>query len=171
MKSSPFQQLDLWARRTAPFAITLFVVVLSFVPLRLPAYFSVAPDFVLMAVFYWTVHRSDLMRSWSVFVVGLFDDLLSGGLLGLNALTLLLVHWAIVTQHKVFRGKPFGPVWAAFAVVATATNLFVAILAYALARAPVDMGALGVQYALTVALYPVLAWLLGRAQRAFLPVP
>ena len=72
--------------------------------MRLPAASTLAPDIVLIAVFYWTVHRPDLMRLWTVFVIGLLSDVLSGTPLGVHPLVLVLVHAAIISQHKMFRG-------------------------------------------------------------------
>lgn len=163
------QRVDLWARATVPLALTLIMAILNVVPLRLPDYSELAPSFVLMAVFYWTVHRPDLMRPWSVFVIGVLDDVLSGAPLGVNALMLLFVHWAIVAQHKAFRGQSFVVVWFGFALVALGAALLEAVLALVAGYGLLDPLALFVQYVLTLALYPPIAFLMGRAQRAFLP--
>jgi rod shape-determining protein MreD len=164
------QRVDLWARTAVPLALTLFMVILNVVPLRLPDYSELAPSLVLMAVFYWTVHRPDLMRPWSVFLIGLLDDVLSGAPLGVNALILLFVHWAIVAQHKAFRGQPFVIVWFGFALVALGAVVLELVLAVVVGHGLLDPLALVVQYILTLAIYPPVAFLMGRAQRAFLPV-
>jgi rod shape-determining protein MreD len=163
------QRLDSWARAAAPLALTLLMVLINVIPLRLPDYAELAPGLVLMAVFYWTVHRPDLMQPWAVFLAGILDDILSGTPLGVNALILLFTHWAIVAQHKVFRGKSFGLIWCAFALVAAGAKLLLAILALFVGYGLIDPLALFVQYVLTVAMYPPVAFLMGRAQRAFLP--
>jgi rod shape-determining protein MreD len=106
-----------------------------------------------------------------VFVVGLLDDVLSGSPLGINALVLLLVHWAIVAQHKAFRGQPFVIVWFGFALVAFGAAPLEALLALVAGYGLLDPLSLLVQYFLTLALYPPVALLMGRAQRAFLPAP
>ena len=163
------QRLDLWARTAIPLLATFAAVVLNVVPLRLPDYAPLAPGFVLMAVFYWTVHRPDLMRPWAVFLVGILDDILSGTPLGVNSLMLLFVHWAIMTQHRVFRGKSFVLIWFAFALVALGAKLLLAATAVLIGYGFPDPIVLLVQYALTLALYPPLALIMGRAQRVFLP--
>lgn len=168
MKPTPLQRLDVSVRQSAPVTLTLLIAVLSVVPVALPSYHLLAPDFVLMAVFYWTVHRPDLMRSWTVFVIGLLDDVLSGMPLGVNALILVLVHGAILSQHRVFRGKSFGLVWWGFALIAPGAFLASAIVTYLAAGVLADSSILGLRLLLTVAAYPVMAWIMGRAQRAFL---
>ena len=165
------QRLDLWARAAIPMLATLLAVMLNVVPLRLPDYAPMAPGFVLMAVFYWTVHRPDLMRPWAVFLVGILDDVLSGTPLGVNSLVLLFVHWAIVAQHRAFRGKSFILVWLGFAMLAFGAKLLLAAVAFAIGYGLVDPTMMLVQYILTLALYPPVAFVMGRAQRVFLPAP
>ena len=162
-------RFDNWARGAIPLALTLVVVIFNIVPLRLPDYSTMAPDFVLMAVYYWTVHRPDLMRPGSVFVIGVLDDVLSGMPLGVSALVLLFAHWAIVSQHKVFRGQSFAILWFGFAIVASGVKILLILLALASGYGFGEPSRLMMQYAMTVALYPVIALLMGRAQRVLLP--
>lgn len=165
------QRLDLWARAAIPLLATMAAVLLNVVPLRLPDYAPLAPGFVLMAVFYWTVHRPDLMRPWAVFLVGLLDDVLSGTPLGVNSLVLLFVHWTIMAQHRVFRGKSFMLVWLGFAVLAFGAKLVLAAVAFGIGYGLLDPLVLLVQFILTLALYPPVAFIMGWAQRVFLPAP
>lgn len=169
MRPSVLQRIDLSVRHAAPIALTLIIVVLNVVPLRLPAYPILAPDFALMAVFYWTVHRPDLMPAWAVFIVGLLDDILTGAPLGANALVLVVVHAVIIGQHRLFRGMGFAIIWWAFSVTVPLAHLLDSLVGLAAIRAPIDPAVLAIRAVLTAAVYPVLAWLLGRAQRAFLP--
>jgi rod shape-determining protein MreD len=163
------QRMDAGARASAPLVLTLIIAIINVVPLHLPAYSAIAPDLVLMAVFYWTVHRPDLMRPWGAFVVGILDDILTGTPLGVNAAVLLLVHWMIINQHKSFRSLSFGLLWGGFAVIAFGAKVMLGVLALALSRGLIEPMVLLAQLAFTVALYPLIAMLLGRAQRAFLP--
>lgn len=166
----PFvQYMDSWARTATPLAAILVTALVSVVPAGIPDYATLAPAFVLMAVFYWTVHRPDLLRPWQVFLIGLLHDILAGGPLGVNSLVLLFAYWAIVAQHKVFRGKSFGLVWCAFALVAAGAELLVMIAALVTGYGLINPAAALVQYALTIALYPPVAFLMGRAQRSLLP--
>jgi rod shape-determining protein MreD len=168
MKLSALQRVDVSVRQSAPVALTLLLTVLSVVPVRLPAASTLAPDIVLIAVFYWTVHRPDLMRLWTVFVIGLLGDVLSGTPLGVHPLVLMLVHAAIISQHKIFRGASFGMVWWAFSLIAPVAHVVAAILAFVTTGALIDLSLFALRLVLTIGFYPALAWLLGRAQRALL---
>jgi rod shape-determining protein MreD len=162
------QRADLQLRQALPALLTMLLVVLSVVPLGLPDHALVAPGLVLVALFYWTVHRPDLLPTWHAFVVGLLLDAMSGTPFGVNALVMTLVHWAVVAQHTFFRGKSFGVMWLSFALVAFAAALVGALVALVAARVVVDPLAVLIQLVLTIAAYPPLAWLLGRAQRLWL---
>jgi rod shape-determining protein MreD len=165
------RRIEYWMRQSAPMALSLFVVLVSVVPLRIPEYARVAPDFGLMAVFFWTVHRPDLLRPWGAFVIGLFDDILTGAPLGLGALIFVLAHGALIAQHKVFRGKPFGLIWLSFGMIAMGAAIATYVAAVALAGVWILPGLWATQLALTFAGYPLMGWLMGRAQRAFLSQP
>ena len=168
MKLSALQRFDVSVRQSVPVALTLLLTVLSVVPVRLPAASTLAPDIVLIAVFYWTVHRPDLMRLWTVFVIGLLGDVLSGTPLGVHPIVLVLVHTAIISQHKVFRGASFGMVWWAFSLIAPAAHIVAVIIAFLATGALTDLSLFALRLVLTIGFYPALAWLLGRAQRALL---
>ncbi len=168
MRPGLLQRIDLKFRQALPGLLTLFLVLLSVAPLRLPDYALVAPGLVLIAVFYWTVHRPDLLRPWHACAIGLFDDVLSGAPLGVNALVLTLIHWAVTSQHTFFRGKSFAVIWLSFAFLAPGGIMLTAFLSFLASRAIIDPIVVLVQILLTIGLYPPLAWLLGRAQRVFL---
>ena len=168
MVVAAFVQLDRLLKRARPTSLTALIAAFAVVPLPIPEYAVLAPNFALMAVFYWTVHRPDLFPAWGVFLIGLLADSLSGAPLGLNALVLLLVHFTLVAQHKVFRGKAFWLIWLAFVMVAAGAHVLAAVLGWVF-RGGLPGGPVFVaQLALTVALYPALATFLGRVQRHFL---
>ncbi|MGQ0665025.1 MAG: rod shape-determining protein MreD [Pseudomonadota bacterium] len=168
MKLSPLQRVERLTRAAAPVVFSLLAVFLNVMALPLPGASRLAPDAVLMAMFYWTVHRPDLMRPWAAFAIGLLVDILSGAPLGANALVLVLVQWTIIAQHKVFRGKSFILVWCAFALVALGAKAVTAALALVLGGALVGREVFLAELGLTVALYPALAWIMGRVQRTVL---
>src|SRR3546814_14277019 len=80
-------------------------------------------DLALMAIFYWSIFRADLMTMAGAFLIGLVLDLLSGGPVGLNAMMLLLAHQLGVSQRRVFLGSSFLVNWVAFAMVVSAVTL------------------------------------------------
>ncbi len=161
-------QLDLAARRLFPFALSVLLVVVSVVPLPVPGYGLVVPAFGLMAVYYWAIHRPDLLPAPAVFLLGLLDDILTGAPTGLNALLFLAVYGIMRNQRRPFLGKPFAVMWFGFIVVAPAAIFAEWLLTSALAGRLAPPHAAFVQLLLTLALYPWLTWLFAAGQRAFL---
>lgn len=168
MRAPFLQRVDTWLKQALPGLLTLLLVLLSVAPLRLPDYAAVTPGLVLISVFYWTVHRPDLFRPLHACILGLLDDVLSGSALGVNAMVLVVVQWSVVAQHRFFVGKGFALVWSVFGVVAPLAIALTAMLSLLAARVAPDPAIVLVQALLTIALYPPVAWLLGRAQRLFL---
>ena len=86
-----WQRLDKTGRNLAPFAVTVMLALIGLVPVPAPGYAPVAPFLTAIAIYYWAIHRPDLMRPGTAFLIGLLQDLLTGGPLGVNALVLVHV--------------------------------------------------------------------------------
>jgi rod shape-determining protein MreD len=155
--------------RLLPLTTTLLFALISVVPLHIPSFAAVTPAFTLMAVYHWTIYRSDLLPPTGVFLIGLLLDLLSGTpYVGSSPLTLLLARSAILSQRQLFADRAFAVLWGGFLVTVAVTVVFEWALMSVL-----HGGALGgepfvFEAALTVATFPVASYLLARTQRAFL---
>ena len=77
---------------TLPFLVGLFCVFLTFVPIGSIVGIEVAPAFALMAVYYWAAHQPETFPPYAVFAVGLLQDLLSAGPIGLWAFTYVVIY-------------------------------------------------------------------------------
>ncbi|MGF1608079.1 MAG: rod shape-determining protein MreD [Kiloniellales bacterium] len=168
MKQNVWQRLDLLARNLSPFAITILLVILGLVPLRVPDISPVLPSIAIIAVYYWSVHRPDLMPVWAVFLIGLIQELLSAGPMGVGILSLLLVHGIVSSQRRFFVSASLLFMWFAFALVAVPAMGAVWLLSSVYYGTMLDPGPAVFAYFLTVAFYPCLAWIFAQAQRAFL---
>jgi rod shape-determining protein MreD len=166
MITAAFQRLDRFARQLAPFLSSVFLVMLSALPVYIPGYGQVAVDVGLMTVFYWAIYRPDLFPVIAAFVLGLWQDILVGSPIGLHALILLLANWAIVSQRTFFQGKSFAVIWWCFSLVALAAGIVSWVIVCALNTTLVNPVAMLFQAALTVGMFPFMAWLLARAQHA-----
>ena len=168
INASFWYRLDQFARQLFPFALTVALLLVSIVPLRLPAYSSVTPSFMVMAVFFWTLYRPDLMPRSAVFVIGLLQDLLTGGTLGVSAIVLLALSAAITSQRRFLSGALFVTVWAGFVVNAAGAAILAWLLNTLATGAIYDPRPALFQYLFTVGLYPSFGWILVRAQRTIL---
>ena len=148
--------------------ISLVLVMFAVIPVQVPYYGPIAVNVGVMAVFYWVVYRPDLMPPSAAFLIGLWQDIMIGTPLGLNALVLLVVQMALVAQRRFFQGKSFMVVWWAFAMLALLAALLSWILTMALYTVWLIPTPAVFQLLLTIALYPFVTWILARTQHAVL---
>ena len=159
MNPSLSQRLDLLARNVLPAMLGVFLVLLSTIPFYIPGYGPMAANLVLMAVFYWAVHRPDLLSPFTVFLIGLLQDILVGMPPGMNAFVLLLVRTIAVSQGRVFRGRSFIILWWGFGIVAMASAFVVWGLSALYVFSLIDPLPGLFQAGVTTALFPFLAGL------------
>lgn len=168
MRSGLWYRFETMVRGLTPFIITLSLAMLSVVPLRLPDFAPVTPMLTVIAVYYWSIYRPDLLPMAAVFAVGLFQDALAGMPLGLTALVLIVVQYVTIAQRRFFHGKIFLVEWWGFMLVAPGAAFASWLLASLYFGVLVTPRPLGFQLLLSIALYPCLAWLFARAQHYLL---
>ena len=168
MKTDLWNRFETAVRGLTPFILTLSLAMLTVVPLRIPDFAPVTPALTVIAVYYWSIYRPDLLPMAVVFAVGVFQDALAGMPLGLTALVLIAVQYAVITQRRFFHGKTFLVEWWGFMLVAPGAAFVSWLLASLYFGVLVAPRPLGFQLLLSVALYPCLAWLFARAQHYLL---
>lgn len=143
-----------------PTLTTLFCVFAGVIPAGIPGFSAVSPLFSVAAIFFWVVSRPNLMPPAAVFAIGLLQDVLSGGPIGLWALTLLMVQYLSLSQRRFVVGQTFVLGWIGFsAIVIGAAGLtwLGACIYYGVLFSP---AAVLIQAALTILVYPAVAWIL-----------
>src|SRR5262245_58014810 len=100
--------------RLLPVTTMVLAMLVSIQPIHIPGYAAVAPAFTLMVAYHWTIYRPDLLPALALFIVGMVQDLLSGALPGVTALTLLLTRAILLGQRCHFVNRPFPFIWAGF---------------------------------------------------------
>ncbi len=148
-----------------PIATTILAALLSIEPLHLDGYAALTPAFTLMATYYWTIYRPDLLPAPLLFLIGTMQDLLSGGLPGETAVTLLLARAIVLSQRHYFGDRPFPFMWAGFALLTAAAMLFLWALNSLLSGELLELRAPVLRAVLTISSFPIASFLLGRSQR------
>jgi rod shape-determining protein MreD len=154
------------AARLLPVATTLLAAVISVLPLQIPGYAALTPVFTLMAAYHWTIYRPDLLPPIALFGVGLTEDLLAGSPIGVNALLLLLTRVGVLSYRRYFINRNFPFVWTGFALLTSVAMLGLWGLHCILNLSLLDFRNAVIRAALTVAMFPLASFMLGRAQRA-----
>ncbi|MFV3129202.1 rod shape-determining protein MreD [Niveispirillum sp. KHB5.9] len=161
-------QLDRTARNLVPFSVTVLAMLVGMVPLPLPGYAMVTVPLMLMCLFYWVIHRPDLLRPMVVFAIGLLQDLIGGTPIGMTSMVLVLAYWLLITQRRFFLGRSFLMLWIGFGLVAAGSGAVQWAVFALMTASLLDARPVLVQALLGVALFPLMAWLLQRLHRAYL---
>ena len=151
-----------------PIATTILAALLSIEPLHLGRYAALTPAFTLMATYYWTIYRPDLLPALWLFLIGTIQDLLSGGLPGVTAVTLLLARAIVLPNRHYFVDRPFPFIWAGFTLLTGGAMLFSWALQSLLSSELLDLRGPVLRAVLTIAFFPIASLLLGRSQRALI---
>lgn len=86
---------------------------------------------ILIGLYFFIIFRPRIMPYWLIFVIGLALDLISGGIVGLNALCFMLLAITLRGQRRFLLGQTWQVLWAGFCV-ATALIICFQSLAYGL---------------------------------------
>jgi len=162
------QLVDNPVARLLPIATTLLATVISIQPAHIPGDAALTPAFTLMALYHWTIYRPDLLPPLALFLVGITQDLLAGGPLGVTALVLLLARAVVLRQRRHFVNRPFPFVWAGFTMLSGGAMMFLWTLHCLLDRVVADFRGTVFRAVLTISMFPIASFLLGRAQRTLM---
>jgi rod shape-determining protein MreD len=162
MKPAFWQSLDIWSRNISPVGLTIVLILINVIPTHIPGYAPIVPQLALMAVFHWTVFRPDLLPIWSIFIIGILQDSLSGAPMGLNTMVYLTIYGVILGQRRFFLGKTFWVEWLGFTIIAAGAAVQAWVLLSAYHVHLIAPGPALFQYFMTIGFYPILAWAMGR---------
>lgn len=147
-------------RKSVPFAMTFLLMLVG---VALPSSFSalaaMPPLLAYCAVYYWSVHRADLMPLPLLFLLGLLADALLRLPFGVTALSLVLIAYLVQLQRPIFTDQSYRTLWLGFAVILSLTLAAQWLLLSLVMRHSLPWLPLVLQGGLTLALFPFLTWL------------
>ncbi len=144
-----------------PIGTAFLAMLLDRLPLPGAGPASVPSLITLCVVYFWSLHRPDLMTPIAAFLIGVIHDGLAGLPLGLTSLLFLLVRDVIVRQRRFFAARPFPVIWCCFFLLASATMALQWLLACLWWARLFAWQPSGFELVLTIALYPPVSWALG----------
>lgn len=168
MLLTALQKIDRWTRMLLPGLLALVLILVGMVPIRLADLTPISPWLLLILVYFWTVHRPDLLPVWGIFALGLLSDLLSGGPVGPGTFTLLLIYAVVRAQRRYILPHSFVVQWIVFAVIAMLAEALLFLSQMIALRAILTVEPPAFQALLTIAIYPCLAWVFVLTQNSFL---
>lgn len=167
MKPSLLQRMDIWVRHLVPIGSSLFFVLLTTTPSKIPNFSAIEPMVSLMCVFYWSLYRPDLVSIHVTFALGLLVDFLGLFPLGSHALIFLLTHGVTLSIRRFLLKSSPMMMWSIFSVIAAGTYVLLWVIA-ALFHGLSPVKPVFFSFIMTVSIYPVINWFLARLQVALL---
>lgn len=143
------------ASRALPGASVILGSMITLVPVI--AHVALLPPFGYLMFLAWRLHRRDALPFWGPLALGLFDDLLSGQPFGFAILLWTATFLAIDMLDDRLASRNFWRDWPLAGGVLAVYLLIGRLVAVPLG-AHVDL-ALLVQIVLSIAVYPVIAWI------------
>lgn len=142
-------------KAAAPTFFGLFAVILLALPLRLAYGWLPTPVLPLVIVYFWTLYGPSYMPAPSVFAIGLLQDFMTGGPLGLWAAVYLVTQYIVLSQRSYFIGRDLGVVWAGFAFAVVGASLILWLVMSLMSGELLPIWGLALQMAVTVLTYPL----------------
>lgn len=155
--SARAENVSRFVKATTPTALGILGVLILSSPIRLLEGMAPTPLIPLLVVYFWSIYSPSYLPSVSVFVIGLLQDLMLGGPLGLWASIYLFVQFLVMTQRAYFHGREQRVVWLGFAVASGLAALILWLVMSIMSGTLLPMGRLVLQFLATIAVYPLIA--------------
>ncbi len=152
-------------RLALPTVLLVGLIVVMMWPVWLPG--PVMPQLAFLGLCTWCLRRPDLMHPSVAFLIGLLQDLLMGGAVGVDASLFALTCFALRSQAPVFAARPYHFEWMVVGGLIAAHQLLFAGFSLMVHVGALSALSLGFQGVLTFLLYPAIVWLFARVQRKF----
>lgn len=153
------------ARAAMPTLLGVIGALMLASPLRLFQGSLPTPLIPLVVVYFWSLYSPGHLPAASIFAIGLIQDLLSGGPLGLWPAIYLAVQYIALSQQSYFLGREVHVVWMGFAVAAMIVSVILWLFMSLFSGALLPIGGLVLQMMTTIAVYPVFAIVFGSLHR------
>lgn len=151
----------------APGVFTLFLIMVVRVPLDDSDAGMYLPIFSLAFTYYFRLHFPRSGRLWFIFLLGLLEDYLAGGYLGMTPLILLLVSALFERQRKIFLQGTFLTEIIIFTFFTGGISVVYWALTSLVEAEFLRILPFLVQGLMTALAYPVYVFLIGRLSKRF----
>ncbi|PQA87340.1 hypothetical protein [Hyphococcus luteus] len=155
-------------KAAAPTLLGVLGVLVLAAPIRLFEGVAPTPILPLVIVFFWSVYGPDYLPPLSVFMIGLLQDLLTGGPLGLWPAVYLVTQYIVMSQRAYFLGREQKVVWLGFALASAGAGLILWLVMSLMSGVLLPVRHLLLQFAATVLIYPLFGIAFGELHRRVL---
>ena len=155
-----------WLKFMAGLSLTTLAVLLAAAPWPFSLATLAPPAVAHAVVFDWSLRRPDAFPAFAAFALGLLLDVVSGPVFGLGALTCVTAHFCAATQRRFLAPRGIGHAWIGLGLTALAIACISWLIASAYGISTQPFSPTLAQAALTIALFPPLAFLFRAVRNA-----
>lgn len=119
---------------------------------------NITPYFLLMGIYYWTLTRPTLMPFYLVFLLGLGLDVITGQLLGLNALAFLIIAFVLHGQRRFLRGQSWPVLWVGYGLACALVAFIHMVVFILVSRSWPGLFPFTATVLISVLAYPIIVW-------------
>ncbi len=120
------------------------------------------PNLTFPMIYYWTIHRAELLPVPGIFLAGILDDALGGTYLGQNTLEFLFLYGAVLGQRQYLLNASFFMSWMVLFFLSLGLMVIEWGIASLISQTWLDATPLFLENTLSVVLYPWLTYLLNK---------
>ena len=143
-------------QKLLPLLTSIILVLMSYVPLNFAAANNLRPAVGLMCVFFWMLHRPDVFNLFSVYFLGLVEDIVTSAPFGANIFACLIMYLLVSNLAVYLNGKPLFVTCYGFALffLITMFSRWLLVSVYYSQFLPLSMLMFNLLF--TIAFYPVI---------------
>lgn len=149
------ENLASYFQRMLPLFCSLLMLFFSYVPLDLPISSHICPSVGMICAYFWLLHRPDVFNLFSVYVLGLVEDIISSAPIGSNIFAMLVMYLLVTNLSRFFNAKPFVIIWYGFALFSLVTFLSKWLLVSVYYSHFLPLTSVIFSYLMTAAVYPI----------------
>ena len=167
MNEGILERLDRWSQAALPVLIVALLIFFTLAPIRISYVAAAAPLLPLMAVYHFSLFRPQYLPPLVLFALGMLTDLLQGGAgnpLGISAVVFLAVRGLLDVNRRYLVDVSFVFIWVGYALLSALAVLLVWLVSCLWNLMLIDPAPAFFQYAISLFLYPIIGWALGRTR-------
>lgn len=136
-----------------PFVCSALAAVVANLPISVLGDILPTPLLAFMPVYFWCLVRPDLMPPWAALVLGAWEDLLSGGQMGIWAFSFVVAYALVDRERDAFAGLSGVGAILGFGTAVLLVGMTAFVIVAVTNGAFPPLGPVLAQAALTIALY------------------
>lgn len=155
-------------QRLLPLVTSIAFLLLAYVPVNFSFFYNVRPDFGLMCIYFWMLHRPDLIGIGTIVIMGVVSIAISSSVIGASLIAYLVMYVLMYNFQKLFNAKPFVVIWYGFMALSLVSILvkWLVVSVYYNMFLPLSILMLG--YLIGIVMYPLMAIVLAFVQNRFI---